>query len=241
MATRTYIGEPAWELRHRIGYNSDGTGRHAPPPDRHTNINSTFLARCDSFARHTNNLSVLFRSVGAQGRINWFGDVGFYVNKPGMHGLGRAWDVTRVQFALSGSDMNRGWRPSNSLRGRRRYLAIAAALRSRSAYVLTGYFNADHRDHIHFDNQVGMPPLSPRRRSDTVIVQMACNWLNGAGLAIDGIWGPLTNNAYDALLRRMNAKCLDPLTYSTHARAVLELIAMAGIANKPARWVTWRC
>jgi hypothetical protein len=83
---------------------------------------------------------------------------------------------------------------------RRRYLAVDASCRRYFDSTLDGWYNADHRNHIHMDNHK-TPHLDRDSRSDTVFVQAVCNNFNSAGLAIDGSWGPATQDAFEKINR----------------------------------------
>ncbi|QKW08911.1 extensin family protein [Streptomyces sp. NA04227] len=140
---------------------------------------------------------------GGMGGVNFLVSAGFYVNKPGQHGAGTAMDLDLVEWA--------GGRRSAPLDGhhagdrtqRRRYLAVDATCRRRFRYVLDGWYNSDHHDHIHSDF-AGLPTTCETgSSSDTVFVQAMCNNFMGSGLAVDGIWGPRTTDAFQQAKSRL--------------------------------------
>jgi hypothetical protein len=78
-------------------------------------------------------------------------------------------------------------------------------------------------------------PLAPIRRdlrTDTTLIQAACRYMNGEqGLAIDGEWGPATEDAYRRLRRALSMQCRSPRRNLTDARLFLQLIALNGMAG----------
>jgi hypothetical protein len=165
--------------------------------------------------------------------IGWIGDVGVGVCKSGYHGSARAFDITHLRYANGQYiDTNWSWRQSTS--HKRRYVALAASLRYWFGTVITWGYDTSHENHIHFDNGVSVPPIRTGAETDTLIVQMACNYLNGESLVIDGDWGSLTEAAYGRLLSDFRMTCYSPKTNLLHARFFLDLIAAHGLANQPA-------
>ena len=83
---------------------------------------------------------------------------------------------------------------------RKRYLAIDSVCRRRFRYVLDGWYNADHADHIHSDFG-GLPVRCLTGSSSRhKFVQATCNNFRGSGLAVDGIWGPRPESAFNGLM-----------------------------------------
>jgi hypothetical protein len=52
--------------------------------------------------------------------------------------------------------------------------------------VLTGWYNDDQKNHIHFENGVAVLPIRRDERTDTTLVQATCKYMNGESIAIDG-------------------------------------------------------
>lgn len=227
---RSWIGHERWELRHRLAFTDCGTGRHG---DRHAEeFNRRFHQICS-------NWIISFNGVGdsaADFRVNWVGDIGVTVCKAGMHGAGRAFDLSHIR-AGNGAfiDTNTDWNPDSACRGlraTRRYIAVAASLRRFVGTVLTGWYNDDHKNHIHFDNGVRLAPIRRDLRTDTTLIQATCRYMNGEqGLAIDGAWGPATEEAYRRLRRALGMQCRSPRRNLTDARLFLQLIALNGMAG----------
>lgn len=225
---RSWIGKSGWDLRHRTGYNANGTGVHG---GRHTeHFNATFRNQCDSWIT---TLDTVSRNNGGRS-VSWVGDVGVGVCKSGYHGSARAFDLTKIKFSSGQVDMNWSWRGARKLVHRRRYLAVAAMCRRHFGTVLTCWYNSAHQNHIHFDNGVSVTSIRTGVRSDTTLIQASCNLINGESLAIDGVWGNLTESAYLRLLGRLNMRCYNPKANTSAARRLLRLIARHGFANKAA-------
>jgi hypothetical protein len=56
-----------------------------------------------------------------------------------------------------------------------------------------------HLNHIHVASHFATPDIVLDKNScpDTLFIQAVCNNFDGAGLSIDGGWGPATDNAWD--------------------------------------------
>jgi hypothetical protein len=135
------------------------------------------------------------------GSLETISSAGLQVDKPGMHGLGRACDWDRLVFAnVTISPLERDHKAS-SLKKRRRYWAFAAICRSNASFVLHGLFNADHEDHVHQDNAsgVGFGTAS----SSVKLCQAVLNEIFGEQLATDGNFGTHTRDAFGRATDRL--------------------------------------
>lgn len=112
---------------------------------------------------------------------------GAYVDKPGMHSLGRAFDLDAVfwQDTYIVADEH----PTKKAL----YLLIQAMAHRRFGTVLGFNFNAAHRDHLHLDN--GRAPQFRESRSATFFMQEALNLFYSTNLEVDGDYGPRTEAA----------------------------------------------
>lgn len=163
--------------------------------------------------------------------MEWITSAGAYVNKSGQHGLGTAFDLDEVKF-VDGPLIAPIARPQDSADPlvRRRYYALDAMSRTHFRWCLDAHYNAAHEDHIHQDFG-GMPPvLSPGSSSDTRFVQGMLNEFQGAGLAVDGIWGPLTQGAFDESVDRLGYAG-DPHGSTEDYRRYLDVVAANGFAG----------
>ncbi|SEQ96307.1 extensin family protein [Lentzea albida] len=166
------------------------------------------------------------------GSISYIVSAGFYVDKAGQHGAGTAMDLDHVRWSngnvTSPLDQHHA---SSTAALRKRYLATEAVTRRRFRYVLDGWYNADHRDHIHADFG-GMPVrVLKDSEADTKFVQGTCNNFRAAGLAIDGIWGPNTQAAFNGLKSALGVTG-DPHTSTSVWQGMLSKIATKGFANQ---------
>jgi hypothetical protein len=134
--------------------------------------------------------TVRFRAPASFGDLKRITSAGVLVDKPGLHGKGRAfdhdaWAFEHVNIRPIAHDHN-----SPSLHRRQRYWALAALIRSHSAFVLHGEYNPDHRDHIHQDNG-GPRPFTTSSEATVKLVQAICNHIFGHSpkLTIDGNFG----------------------------------------------------
>lgn len=242
-----YIGSTAYDLRHRTGYNGDGTGIHGGQHNEH--FNTDFWTTCGYWIGNLNYYTETYPPVSGQPyTVSWVGDVGVGVCKTGYHGQARAFDLTRIQFirpdGISAyADMNWSWNHSELIH-RRRYLDIAAQCRRYFGTVLTAWYvtgtgcvgsaESAHNNHIHFDNGAASGAINDGLHSDTTLIQAACNLLNGESLAIDGCWGSATEAAYDRLLTDFNLECRDARASAANKNLVLGYVVRTAFANKSA-------
>ncbi|MEJ2857111.1 MULTISPECIES: hypothetical protein [unclassified Saccharothrix] len=169
----------------------------------------------------------------AYGSITYLVSAGFYVNKPGQHGAGTAMDLDYVRWSGGqvSAPLDRD-HASGTLAVRRRYLAVDAVCRRRFRYVLDGWYNADHADHIHSDFG-GLPVRCVKSsESDTRFVQSLCNNFMSSGLVVDGIWGTNTQNAFNTAKSRLGITG-DPHTTTSVWQSFLSAAARKGFANQP--------
>lgn len=118
-----------------------------------------------------------------------FGGIGRTGSGPSLHHQNRAFDLDGLTFRE-----HRNWVADTFPDRPHFYLAVEATLRSHVGTVLTYGYNADHRDHLHFDDgrAVGF-----RRdaKSHTLFLQNAIVYLFDIPLGIDGMYGPETRQA----------------------------------------------
>jgi hypothetical protein len=175
----------------------------------------------------------------AMDSLKWIGHAGAYVCKPGCHGRGRAFDINRVQWNGVAVDMYGGDHSSSDRRVRRRYLAVDACCRKHFKYTLDGWYNADHRNHIHVDTHT-TPVLSKSSVADTVFVQAVCNNFNFAGLTIDGSWGTATQDAWRDLNDAWGYGGCDPFTDEVAYGDWCHFVMAHGFADAPASAAVYR-
>jgi hypothetical protein len=149
--------------------------------------------------------TVRFRAPASFGDLKRITSAGTLVAKPGFHGLGRAcdhdaWTFTHVDIRPIKQD-----HAAPALARRQRYWALAALIRSHSAFVLHGEYNAAHRDHIHQDNG-GPRPFTTSSEATVKLVQAICNHIfrESPKLAIDGGFGSKSQAAVKDAMRRVD-------------------------------------
>jgi hypothetical protein len=141
---------------------------------------------------------------------------GAYVDKPGMHGEGRAFDLARMlitnrdtgaMFTAFNGRYDQ-WRnlTGDALRTARiRYWGTMASLHYHFRHVISYLDNAEHHNHAHIDNAVsgsGDSSFNTGSATQTYFVQAACQYIWGLSTGIDGDWGPETQrNSSTALAR----------------------------------------
>ncbi|HEX6755734.1 MAG TPA: hypothetical protein VF109_07280 [Mycobacteriales bacterium] len=140
---------------------------------------------------------------------------GAYVNKPGAHGLGRAFDLTRL-YVTSGGTITRTFRADynnwRNLTGteltliRRWYWGTSASLHYHFRHVLTYPYNSEHWNHIHIDNLIsgsGNSNFATSSEAQVKHVQACCTYIWGYSTTIDGIWGPQSDTNSRRVLARV--------------------------------------
>jgi hypothetical protein len=172
---------------------------------------SAFEDKLDNFSRDVARVAP--RSYG---RLRYFGTAGAYVNKPKYHGLGRAFDLDLVRWSRVTCGPILGHHTHRRRAIRRRYIGVDALARRWFKYVLDGWYNTAHRDHMHLDDGGGALVFNHSYRSDTVFIQAAANVMIDAHLVIDGLYGPKTNKAFRVMKNRLDIPhrvSIDAATY----------------------------
>lgn len=234
---RDWIGRSSLPLHFWSHYTPAGGNGHDTSRRHSDQFNPTFHEECSRWAA---NYEQRLSNVGH--RVSWFGTLGIAnCRPPSMHAQGRGFDLTRIQYT-DGVFVDMKWSYQQDILQRRRYLAVAAHLRWYFRTVITAWHNADHHNHIHFDNGQAMGPLvTTDRHTDIVIVQAAARLLISSDVAMDHVWGPATENAYQELLARFDMRCLNPKTDTSHARTFMTFIARHGFYNRAAGAFTHTC
>jgi len=124
---------------------------------------------------------------------------GGYVNKPGMHGKGLAFDLDAIWWSMDDFDRPQPIITNAAPHDTGRYLGTEAVLRMFFGGVLDYWTNRAHHDHWHIDlRDVGF-----RRGSKSAVgfVQAACLHVHGAAPGpLDRLWGPQTRGAVEVVL-----------------------------------------
>lgn len=178
------------------------------------------------------DLKTVSRNAG-YGNVRYIDSAGAYVNKPKAHGRGEAIDLDKVVWTTGRTSRPINQHHASRLRYmRRRYLAVDAITRKHFRFVLDGWYNAAHRDHIHMDTAGGSVRLVKSSSSDTKFIQAVCNNFAGTRLVIDGKWGRKTQAALSKLLARPAFRGINPLRSQWQYRRFLAVVADHGFKNK---------
>ena len=121
---------------------------------------------------------------------------GAYVDKGGMHGAGRAFDIDGIFWA------DKAFITNQYPNDRAFYLAVESVLRKHIGTVLNYKFDAAHQDHFHVSGR-GEPGFVAAHESRVTYWQMALTHLFGQPVTVDGRTGPETNGASRAVLRAL--------------------------------------
>lgn len=120
---------------------------------------------------------------------------GAYVDKPGEHGRGHAFDLDaihwdRVQFIAKRQPLDKHV-----------YLLVQALCHKYFGTVLDFNYNADHEDHLHID--IGRPIGFRESRSTTSFIQESINAIHGKRVGVDSEYGPGTDIAFREVLQSL--------------------------------------
>lgn len=165
--------------------------------------------------------SVRFRAPQGFGDLIRITSAGAFVNKPGAHGQGRAFDHDAWTFENVDIRPLRRDHADPSRARRQRYWGLASIIRSRSAFVLHGEYDAAHRDHIHQDNTAPTRAFTTGSEATVKLAQAICRHIYGrTEVVIDGDFGPLSRAAVRAAMIRVDLPG-DVFDYSQWERFLL--------------------
>lgn len=121
---------------------------------------------------------------------------GAFVEKPGYHGSGQAFDLDGIfwsQTQLVAIEYPK--KPHL-------YLAIESIIRQHFGTVLNYNYNAAHKDHFHMDlgTSVGFQKMS---KSRVEYLQASLFYVHGYQIGIDGVWGPSTEKVVKVALSEL--------------------------------------
>jgi hypothetical protein len=122
---------------------------------------------------------------------------GAFVDKPGHHGLGQAFDLDGI-FWSSNFLVAKEYPAKPHL-----YLAVESVIRQHFGTVLNYNYNAAHQDHFHMDlgSPVGFHKMS---KSRVEYLQASLFYVHGYQTAIDGVWGPSTEKVVRAAMNDLS-------------------------------------
>ena len=124
---------------------------------------------------------------------------GAFVEKPGFHGLGRAFDLDAIFWP------DRDFVTLRFPTDQKFYLGVEAVLRKHFGTVLNFLYNSDHHDHLHVDDgsDVGFVTSS---KSRVLFVQAALTHVFAVPVGIDGVYGPETERCVQTALVRLGLR-----------------------------------
>ncbi|WP_040280077.1 hypothetical protein [Psychroserpens damuponensis] len=121
---------------------------------------------------------------------------GIFVNKPGQHGHGTAFDLDAV-FWKDHTLVSK-----NFIHQKELYLGIESFLRKHFGIVLNYYYRG-HEDHWHVDTSVPVD-YHEASKSETLYLQMVLKYIYGKPVIIDGLSGPQTRSYTHDVFHRLN-------------------------------------
>lgn len=153
-------------------------------------------------------LNEAFRQVRAKfGYIRAILSAGAYVDKPGMHGEGRAFDLDAILWDYEKTPKTSPIHQTGDfiVRDSPKYwnlmLGIEACFRKKFGVVLTPFYNRAHADHFHIDDSAPVRFLVDSR-SNILFVQAVSRYIIGLDIAIDGVYGPETEKALRIMAKK---------------------------------------
>jgi hypothetical protein len=121
---------------------------------------------------------------------------GILVNKPGHHGLGKAFDLDAIFWDDHQLVTN------NFIHQKELYLGIESFLRKHFGIVLNHLY-PNHADHWHVDTSV-VVDYHESSQSETLYLQMVLHYIYGKPVIIDGVSGPQTRAFTREVFNRLN-------------------------------------
>jgi len=144
---------------------------------------------------------------------------GFWVEKPGMHGLGRATDLDSIWWKDRTFVTKAEWETG----GKTFYLAVEAILHKHFGVVLNYSYNIAHHDHFHIDD-TDPPGFARTARSECNFAQAALNYVLDIPTLITGQY----DNQFRDSLHQAN---VGDLRKWSDWKAFLDRVAIVGFKN----------
>jgi len=150
----------------------------------------------DNFETKLNGCFTELWQVCPLGRAEVITSAGAFVDKPGFHGRGEAFDLDGLHWA------GRAFVTLNYPSDSRFYLGVEAVLRKHFGTVLDYHYNPAHRDHLHIDTG-GEVGFNRSLKSKVFFLQAALTEVLDIPVGIDGVWGDETSGAAAQALTRL--------------------------------------
>ena len=138
---------------------------------------------------------------------------GIFVDKPGQHGHGKAFDLDAIFWE------NETLITMNFLHQKELYLGIESFLRKHFGIVLN-YYYPNHKDHWHVDVSVPVD-YNETSKSETLYVQSVLKYIYGEEILIDGFWGRQTSSAIQEVFEKIGVN--RPITTKANYMSFLEI------------------
>ncbi|WP_047546764.1 hypothetical protein [Psychroserpens sp. Hel_I_66] len=138
---------------------------------------------------------------------------GIFVDKPGQHGHGTAFDLDAIFWKDKTLITN------NFIHHKELYLGIESFLRKHFGIVLN-YYYTNHEDHWHVDTSVAVD-YQESSKSETLYLQMVLKYIYGKPVIIDGLSGPQTRGHTKDVFDRLNINT--PITTKVNYLKFLDL------------------
>jgi hypothetical protein len=138
---------------------------------------------------------------------------GIFVNKPGQHGYGKAFDLDALFWSretLVTLDF---------IHKKELYLGIESFLRKHFGIVLNHLY-PNHADHWHIDTSVPVD-FDTTSKSETLYVQMALKYIYAKDVIMDGVWGRQTSGFMNEVFARLGINT--PITTKVNYLKFLDL------------------
>lgn len=121
---------------------------------------------------------------------------GIFVNKPGQHGHGTAFDLDAIFWK------DHTLVTKNFIHQKELYLGVESFLRKHFGIVLN-YLYDSHEDHWHVDTSV-VVDYQESSKSETLYLQMVLKYIYGKPVIIDGLSGPQTRGFTNDVFNRLH-------------------------------------
>ena len=138
---------------------------------------------------------------------------GIFVNKPGQHGHGSAFDLDAIFWH------NQSLVTLNFVHQKQLYLGIESFLRKHFGIVLN-FFYPNHKDHWHIDISVPVD-FNETSKSETLYVQLVLKYIYAEEVLIDGIWGNQTRMAVNNVFSKLQIET--PITTKNNYLKFLDI------------------
>jgi len=120
---------------------------------------------------------------------------GIFVDKPGQHGHGKAFDIDAVFWS------NETLVTANFIHQKELYLGIESFLRKHFGIVLN-YYYPNHKDHWHVDISVPVD-YNETSKSETLYLQLVLKYIYKEEILVDGIWGRQTSGVVKEVFEKL--------------------------------------